>query len=307
MNRLLWKGIMVLGLLIPAVSISAQSTSVSEQLYGQGVHAYFAGQYLEASDLLSQAIENGTRDPRIFYFRGLAMDSIGDNQAALDDFAVGAQLEFSATGRFYAVGRALERVQGPMRMEIEHARRAARQTLRKLNAAPQTNMVDGVPVTPLVPDPLERNPAATQANFPDVTGVVNPGTPLSDPIVTSPVQPVMRAPNPASDSSPKAADPFGEKTPSTVDPNNPFGGNKSETPPGEDPFATDPPPPSDDDPFATNKGTGNKAENEDPFAEKSDTSKKPQDNEDPFADPPPKKNDDGKKKDPPKDPPGGNG
>ena len=45
---------------------------VLSQLYGNGVHAYFAGDFVKAHDLLSSAIAGGSRDPRCYYFRGLA-------------------------------------------------------------------------------------------------------------------------------------------------------------------------------------------------------------------------------------------
>src|SRR5207244_12369381 len=42
-----------------------------EELYGRGVHAFFAGNIRGSFDSLNAAIQSGSRDPRAFYYRGL--------------------------------------------------------------------------------------------------------------------------------------------------------------------------------------------------------------------------------------------
>jgi hypothetical protein len=96
------------------------------ELYGKGVHAYFAREYLKAHDELTRAIEAGSNDPRAYYFRGLALLQLGRPEQAEDDFNRGAQLEVKDTSRYYNVARALERVQGRPRHMLEKYRLEAR-------------------------------------------------------------------------------------------------------------------------------------------------------------------------------------
>ena len=95
-------------------------------MYGNGVHAYFAGDYVKAHELLTSAIDAGSHDPRCYYFRGLAYLKLGRPQEAEGDFQQGAKLESADLNRTYNVARSLERVQGPARLEVEEHRAAAR-------------------------------------------------------------------------------------------------------------------------------------------------------------------------------------
>ncbi|MFM8827334.1 MAG: hypothetical protein ACKOFT_09680 [Actinomycetota bacterium] len=93
--------------------------------YGQGVHAYFAGDYHRSYDDLSQAIVAGTQDPRAYYFRGLAALRMGRLDEAEADFSSGADREMTQSGD-WRVGRSLERVQGGDRLRLERHRTRAR-------------------------------------------------------------------------------------------------------------------------------------------------------------------------------------
>lgn len=93
--------------------------------YGQGVHAYFAGDYQRSYDDLSQAIAAGTQDPRAYYFRGLAALRMGRLDEAEADFSSGADREMTQSGD-WRVGRSLERVQGGDRLRLERHRTRAR-------------------------------------------------------------------------------------------------------------------------------------------------------------------------------------
>ena len=93
--------------------------------YGDGVHAYFAGDYDRAYEDLSQAIEAGTNDPRVFYFRGLAALRLGRGDEAEADFTTGADRESAGLGT-WPVSRSLERIQGPDRLRLERHRTRAR-------------------------------------------------------------------------------------------------------------------------------------------------------------------------------------
>ena len=92
------------------------------QLYDKGVHEYFSGDYTKAFQQLTAAIAAGSRDPRVFYFRGLAYLKFGRTPEAEMDFRKGAELESRDVNKYYNVGRALERVQGSDRQLLESYR-----------------------------------------------------------------------------------------------------------------------------------------------------------------------------------------
>ena len=96
--------------------------------YGNGVHAYFEGDYQCSYDALSGVIEAGSNDPRTYYFRGLSALKLGRLDEAEADFQQGANLEADGRGGVgsRAIGRALERVQGCDRLKLEQYRGRAR-------------------------------------------------------------------------------------------------------------------------------------------------------------------------------------
>lgn len=95
---------------------------------GAGMHAFHGGDYAASFDWLSGVIEAGSKDPRAFYFRGLAARRCGRELEAEADFLEGARLEAMGNGG-WNVGRALERVQGADRLLIERYRAKARTSL----------------------------------------------------------------------------------------------------------------------------------------------------------------------------------
>ena len=104
--------------------------AVLGQIYGNGVHAYFAEDYLRAHQLFTEAIDGHSQDPRCYYFRGLALLKLGRPQDADLDFQQGARLESSSDrARAYNVARSLERVQGSDRSRLEQCRMQARVTV----------------------------------------------------------------------------------------------------------------------------------------------------------------------------------
>lgn len=113
---------MVLALSLPAFG----QFDALDELYGNGVHAYNGGNFAEAHNEFTQAIDNGSQDPRVFYFRGLSYLRLGRPQEAQRDFADGAKREMADSDRFYNVSKALERVQGRARAQLERFRSAAR-------------------------------------------------------------------------------------------------------------------------------------------------------------------------------------
>ena len=113
-------------ILLSTNTLDAQNAVLSET-YGSGVHAYFSRDYDQAFTHFNAAVEQGSQDPRCFYFRGLANLQLGRPDEARQDFQSGAQYEATDTNNFYNVGRSLERIQGKRRLIVEKFRASARQ------------------------------------------------------------------------------------------------------------------------------------------------------------------------------------
>ena len=97
-------------------------------IYGEGVHSFYAGNFQQSYDYMSEVIEFGTDDPRVYYFRGLSALRLGSQGDADDDFTKGAAFE-AERGNTRTVSRALERIQGPDRLLLEKSRSKARLAL----------------------------------------------------------------------------------------------------------------------------------------------------------------------------------
>ena len=88
---------------------------------GTGVHAFYACDYQQAYDDLTEVVAAGSRDPRALYFRGLAARRMGRIDEAEADFSEAARLEAAAIGQ-WPVSQTLERVQGQDRLALERHR-----------------------------------------------------------------------------------------------------------------------------------------------------------------------------------------
>lgn len=107
-------------------SATAQNAILAE-MYGRGVHSYYAGNSDDAYQYLSMAIDNGIQDPRAYYFRGIVAQASGRPYAAETDWQTGAEME--ASGRTNgAIGRSLARFQGAARIKLEEIRQRAKLT-----------------------------------------------------------------------------------------------------------------------------------------------------------------------------------
>ena len=126
----LWGGVAVAAAAAPSVAMDASSG------LGAGMHAFHGADYGASFDWLSGVIAAGSKDPRAYYFRGLAARRCGREYEAEADFLEGARLEALGEGG-RNIGRALERVQGADRLLVERYRAKARTSLasRSLEAA----------------------------------------------------------------------------------------------------------------------------------------------------------------------------
>jgi tetratricopeptide (TPR) repeat protein len=102
-------------------SIPLSDDAAIARAFGSGAHAFFGGDYQRAYDDLTQAIAAGTKDPRAFYFRGLAARRMGRIDEAEADFSSAARIEADTLGD-WPVSRTLERIQGDDRLAIERHR-----------------------------------------------------------------------------------------------------------------------------------------------------------------------------------------
>ncbi len=193
--------------------------------YGCGVHAYFAGDYVRSFEELTAVIQRGTQDPRAYYFRGLACLKLGRPADAVLDFRQGAALETKDLGRYYNVGKALERVQGRARVELEKYRVLARmaaleeaerlrkarlEATRREEARVLREQAAAAPAE-VIPPPAEAAETAKEAeeNPFDVPKDIAPPTEKETPATEKPVpQPVEEPPaaEPAAEEKPAEAE-----------------------------------------------------------------------------------------------------
>jgi len=229
----------VSGALLGGVAQAQQG--LLEDLYGNGAHAYFAGQPMEAYELLNTAIESGSQDPRTYYFRGLTFLQLGRPEEANADFERGAELEAAQGGGFYNVDRALERIQGSVRLNIERQRtkaniaaaRKAADAMRAMQAPANASSPGTIPVQPNIPtvpsvpnDPNSSVDNPFEAPAGSVPAVPVPAAPMPAPAAPAPAEPEAE---PAKPATPPAdpANPFGQPAtpPATPATPAPAGGN----------------------------------------------------------------------------------
>lgn len=206
-----------------SVTGSVSGQDPLDEMYGQAVHSYFRGDIEHAEELLNEVIDAGSMDPRAYLFRGLCQSCCGPNP----DFDTAARLEIEGK-KVVNVGKALERIQGACRVEIEKARSRARLNSRaQLMEIQRTkyeqmqrggNVTGGMIVPPRVGDPAPV-PHALAPNDP-----FNAGMTKGEPKVL-PGEPKTVVPG----------DEFGTEVPKTVMPEEPV-----PTPLDDDPFATKP-------------------------------------------------------------------
>jgi hypothetical protein len=110
---------------LAALPLNAQDAVLS-RLYGDGVHAFLSGDFAKSHERLTAAIDAGSLDPRVYYFRGLDYLKLGREPEAIQDFQKGAELECKDKNRSYNVPRSLERIQGTMRLLLDKYRVEAR-------------------------------------------------------------------------------------------------------------------------------------------------------------------------------------
>ena len=306
------KGILVLVAMCLATNgnLFANDELAVTELYGQAVHSYFDGEYEAAHKSLSDAIDLGTDDPRVYYFRGLSKMRLGRSEEATKDFEQGGKLEAQGAAQFYPVGRSLERIQGTERVAIEKVRKQARIAIRlrqkKIEAARIEAFKRDERLRKSGPAVKLGTPSANTVGEDDPFGTSGAPAEKSDaPVPAKPSEPAKDADpfgSPAKPAEPaKDADPFGApaKPAEPAKDADPFGAPEKKAEPAKDadPFAEPSKkaePSKDADPFAEPSKKAEPSKDADPFAEPSKKAE-PSKDADPFAEPSKKadaKNDD---------------
>jgi hypothetical protein len=170
--------------------VSAQN-AILAQMYGKGVHAYYAGNSTAAREYLSMAINGGSNDPRAYYFRGLVAYAQGNTYEAESDWQQGARLEAQGKSNPF-IGRSLIRFQGTGRLKLEEIRQKARleyatiqaarsnQRIQEINNSAIRNRVINPPVTPPPPSVIPSDAVPPAASRPAT------GAPAAPPEATDP-------------------------------------------------------------------------------------------------------------------------
>jgi len=122
------KTLLALALILSWMTYAHASDQSVRAVYGDGVHSFYAGNFQQSYDYLSQVIKIGTDDPRVYYFRGLSALRLGSPTQADEDFSKGATFE-AERGNTRTVSLALERIQGQDRLLLERSRLKARLAL----------------------------------------------------------------------------------------------------------------------------------------------------------------------------------
>jgi hypothetical protein len=212
------------------------------------------------------AIDNGIKDPRAYYFRGMVACAEGNAFEAEADWRLGAQMEAQGRTNPY-IGRSLTRFQGPGRLKLEEIRQEARLQAMAARAARSNQRLgeleaSGVRDTVINPQPTPPPPTVVpNAAAPPVPPAAD--DPFAgdlaegEPSVTSDDALEGAMDDPFADEPAAAADAGGD-APADAGDADPFGGGDT-APADADPFGADSAP-ADDDPFGG-------ASDDDPFAE----------------------------------------
>ncbi|MFM7205095.1 MAG: hypothetical protein ACKO4T_00280 [Planctomycetaceae bacterium] len=193
----------VAGLFFLSAACPAGDHPELARAYGSGVHSYFAGDYQRAYEDLSQAVDGGTHDPRVWYYRGLAALKLNRTDEAEADFTEGARRERDGSGS-WPVARSLERVQGCDRLRLERHRTRAgvaalqqdheRVRLRYLDVERQRPdvMRTRVPINRSEVDPTNQFPQREAGDLPPPTESVPSEEPPIPELPSEPVDALSR-------------------------------------------------------------------------------------------------------------------
>jgi hypothetical protein len=195
------------------------------ELYGEGVHRYFNNNFTGADEILTRAIDSGSEDPRVHYYRGLARERAGYGGEL--DFETAARLEAEGK-RVVDVSAALARVQGLLRTKIEKARREARIVVKQQQLMmEQARRLSQPPVAPPAPDTAGATPFPTESVPANDAGLEPAPAPPAQPEITETTNPFAddvppAMPDATAPAGTEPSDPFSPAAPAGDTPD-PFG------------------------------------------------------------------------------------
>jgi len=236
-----------------ANSASAQNqTAILAETYGQGVHAYNSGRPSDALKFFSLAIDNGSRDSRVYYYRGIVNYVSGRPEEAETDWQAGAVIE-ALGGPNPSIGRSLARFQGNGRLKLEQIRQAARikalaeanarskQRYGEIRSTPE-NSAAVRPAPRVRPQPVVPPPKPPKATNPFASGELGQGETKKmgndDVLADAMKEPFDDKPKAAAGGAAPAGggDPFGGGGAAPAGGGDPFGGGGAAPAGGADPF-----------------------------------------------------------------------
>jgi hypothetical protein len=91
----------------------------ADQYFGDGLHSFYAGSYVEAESALRKAIQFRAADARYHYLLGLTLWMRKETVAAEAEFEKGRSLESQGLPSSRVVSATLERIQGPARQAVD--------------------------------------------------------------------------------------------------------------------------------------------------------------------------------------------
>ncbi|HMF19872.1 MAG TPA: hypothetical protein VKE98_21885, partial [Gemmataceae bacterium] len=106
-------------------SLARPNPYLAERHFGRGLHYYWDKKYPEAEEQFKSAIGYFKKDPRYHYYLGLSrLPQKGKlkRDGAIFAFEQGARLEQENPQSAYEVNASLERLQGPLRAELNRYR-----------------------------------------------------------------------------------------------------------------------------------------------------------------------------------------
>jgi|GEM_PF-1375647 len=174
-----------------------RSDRAKQQLYSAARSAYFRDDFATTVELLDRVIEDETRDPRAYYFRGLALRELDRSEDAQTDFARAVSLE-TAPGNQIDVDRALERVQGPARRALEEQRGVVMLALRQKELEKRRAMIASILERRTNAGPGSGTGATAESalNAPPSAPAVASTTPAAQPATTTPAASAPAAQSP---------------------------------------------------------------------------------------------------------------
>jgi len=109
-------------LLLAPSTVGSIDGGLAGQLFDRGFAAYWSGDVATAENFCRQAIQLNDRDPRAWYYLGLSLASQGRGDESASSLGTAAQLHATLSDQSSkAVSRALERLQGTLRQQLQTA------------------------------------------------------------------------------------------------------------------------------------------------------------------------------------------